>query len=106
MHHQGNQYVHVAFDRVAKSAVAGGNDDLKKIGADREVGWYSEDINHRRHPDVTGAAAKKSAAQSADERDQKDDQERDRDHRCRKRNHGRDTPGLKYRSYKLEWGFV
>src|SRR5436189_23747 len=67
MHHQGNQYVYVAFDRVGKSAVAGGNDDLKKISADSEMGGNSQDINHRRHPDVTGAAAKKPAAQSADE---------------------------------------
>src|SRR5437762_718814 len=75
MHHQGNQYVYVAFDRVGKGAVAGGNDDLKKISADSEMGGNSQDINHRRHPDVTGAAAKKSAAQSADERDQQNNPE-------------------------------
>src|SRR5947199_308580 len=75
MHHQGDQYVYVAFDGVAKSAVAGGNDDLKKIGADSEMGWNSEHIDHRRHADVTRAAAKKSAAQSADERDQQNNPE-------------------------------
>ena len=38
----------------------------------------SEDVNHHRHADVAGAAAEKSAEQSADERNEDDDPERNR----------------------------
>ena len=62
VHHQRNQNINIAFDGVGKGAVAGGDDDFEKIGADGKMGWNSEDIDHRGHTDVAGTAAKKSAA--------------------------------------------
>ena len=74
--------------RVAESSVAGRDDDLEKIGADREMRRNSENVNQHRHADVAGAAAEKSAEQSADKRDENDDPERDRFHAGgRQRNH-------------------
>jgi len=45
------------LDRVAKSPVAGGNNDLKKISADREMGRIPR-TRHRGHTDVASTAAK------------------------------------------------
>lgn len=79
VHDQRNENVDIAFDRVSKRSVTRRNDDFEKIGPYREVGRYSKNVNHRRHADITGAAAKESAAQSTDERDQQDDPKRDGD---------------------------
>jgi len=59
MHHQCNHDINVAFDRVTESAVAGRDDDLEKVGPDRQMRWNSKDVNHHRHPDVTRASPRK-----------------------------------------------
>src|SRR4029077_15969329 len=78
VHNERDQNVDVAFDRMAEGSVAGGDNDLKQVGADREMGRNPNPVNHRRHPDVAGAAAQKSAEQAADERDQENDPKRNR----------------------------
>src|SRR5207237_7325468 len=73
---------------MAERAVARGDDDLEKIGPDCEMRWNSEDVNHHRHSDVTGATAEETAEQAADEGDQDDDPKRDRFHAgSRERDH-------------------
>src|SRR5207248_4949514 len=106
MHDKRDQDVHVALNRVAKSPVTSGNNDLKKIGADREMGWNSQDIDHRGHANVTGATPEKSAAQSAYERDQQNDPERDGNARLRERNHRRNAPALNCFRHMLKRRFV
>lgn len=61
VHNQGDQNIDVAFHRVAKGAVAGGNDDFEKIGSNCEMRGDSKYVNHGRHPNVAGAAAEKAA---------------------------------------------
>ena len=61
VHDQRDQDVHVAFGRMAKCSVTGRDDDLEKIGPDREVCRNSENVNHRGHPNVTGAAPEEAA---------------------------------------------
>src|SRR5436190_12361974 len=61
VHDQGDQNVHVALHRVCEGSITGRNDDLKKIGADGEMRRNPENVNHRRHPNVAGAAAEKTA---------------------------------------------
>ena len=39
--------VDIAFDGVAESSVARGDDDFEEIGADGEMGRNSENIDHR-----------------------------------------------------------
>jgi hypothetical protein len=61
VHDQCDQNVHVAFYRVTECTVTGRDDDLKKIGPVCEMRRNSENVNHRRHPDVPGASAQKAA---------------------------------------------
>src|SRR5438874_7804100 len=42
VHDERNQNVHIAFDGMRKSPVTGGDDDLKQIGADGEMGWNAK----------------------------------------------------------------
>src|SRR5437867_12049955 len=72
MHDQRDQNVDVAFDRMSNRSVTRGNDDFKKIRSDGEVRGDSEDVNHRGHPDVTSAAAKKTAEDASNKGDEKD----------------------------------
>ena len=75
VHNERDQNVHIAFHSVGERSVTGGDDDLEKIGPDSEVGGDSQYVNHRRHSDVTGAAAQKTAKEPAYKRDQNDDPE-------------------------------
>jgi hypothetical protein len=70
VHHERNHDIDIALDRVRKSPVASRDDDLKEIGSDREMRRDTEDVNHRRHAYVAGAATEKSAENPADKRDQ------------------------------------
>src|SRR5205085_6384020 len=64
VHHERDQNIDVAFHGVSKSAVTCRDYNFEQIRADREVRRNSQNINHRRHSDVTGAAAEESAEQS------------------------------------------
>src|SRR5204863_3462625 len=65
MHDQCDQDIDIAFDRVTESAVAGGDDNLEKVGPNREMRRNSQEINHHGHADVTRASSEKTAEQSA-----------------------------------------
>ena len=78
VHHQRDQDVDVALHRMRERAVAGGDDDLKEIGPDGQVRRDAEHVDHRRHPNVTGPAAKKPTETPTDESDQQNDPERNR----------------------------
>ena len=68
--------VHIALEGMGKGAIARGNDDFKQVSAHGDVRRNAEQINHGRHADVPGAAAKKTAEKSADERDDDDGPDR------------------------------
>ncbi len=76
VHNERNQDVHVAFDCVGEGSITRRDNDLEKIGPDCEMRRDSQNVNHRRHPNVPGASAKKTAEQSADEGDQQNDPKR------------------------------
>lgn len=67
VHDERDQNIDVAFDRMGERSVTGRDNDLEQIRPDREMGGNAEEINHRRHPNVTGAAAEKTAEHTADE---------------------------------------
>ena len=95
VHDERDQNIDVAFDRVRECSVARRDDDLEQIGADGEMCWNSQDVNHRRHADVAGAAAEKAAEKSADKRNEQNDPKRNRFHaRDRQRNHRPDFYSL------------
>ena len=71
VHNQRDQNVHITFNRVAKCAVAGGDDNFEKISAHCEMRGNSQHVDHGRHANVTGAAAEKTTEYSADESHQK-----------------------------------
>jgi hypothetical protein len=70
VHNECDENVDVAFDGVGERPIAGRDDDFKQVGPDRQMSGNSENINHRRHPYVPGAATKKTAEQTSDKRDQ------------------------------------
>src|SRR4029450_7199732 len=88
VHDQRDQNVYIAFHRVCESSITGRNDDLKKIGANGEMSRNPENINHRGHADVAGAAAEKTAEKSTYKRYREHNPERNRLYsRSRQRDH-------------------
>ena len=78
MHDERNHDIDIALDRVRKRSVARRDNDFKEIGSDGKVRRDSQDINHRGHSDVAGAATEESAKNSPNKRDQDDDPQGDR----------------------------
>src|ERR1044071_571764 len=57
VHYQGNQNIHIPLESVRNSSITGRNNDLKQIGADRNMCRDSQQINQARHANVTCPAA-------------------------------------------------
>src|SRR5207248_8903518 len=106
VHDERDQNINVAFDGMSKRSVTGRDNDLEQVGADREMGWNSQNVNHRRHPDVTGAAAEKAAKQSADERDEDNYPKRNRYARSGKSDHWPKLPTLNASGNMVEGGRI
>src|SRR5262249_30217440 len=78
VHYECDENVHVSLHSMPNRTITRRNDDLKQISSDGDMGWYPEQIDHRRHANITGTAPKKSAKDATHERHEKDCPKRDR----------------------------
>src|SRR5581483_8268415 len=67
MHHQGDEHVDVALERMGDRPEAGGDDHFEQVRADGDAGGDAQNINHRRHAYVTRASPEKTTEKTADE---------------------------------------
>ena len=91
---------------MTESAVAGGDNNLEKVGPNREMRWNSQEINHHGHADVTRASSEKTAEQSADEGDNHDDPQRNSHARARQGDHRPEMKALDRTGPVAEGGFI
>src|SRR5581483_11929790 len=76
MHHQGDEHVDVALERMGDRPEAGGDDHFEQVRADGDAGGDAQNINHRRHAYVTRASPEKTTEKTADECHADNDQKR------------------------------